>query len=524
MHALGVDTSSPHQLADAYLAALLKGERRRAMELVDAAVEGGLDVEALYLDVFQPALREVGRLWACGQASVAQEHVVTSATQVAMARMYPRIVATPRNGARVVVAAIGGERHEIGARMVADLFELHGWEAQFLGANTPTGSVVEAVLAHEADLLALSATRTEAVSDVREVIAVVRDAGDVPVLVGGRPFAMYPDLWRSVGADATAPDARSAIAIGARLAGLAGAPSLEDALLLAHVAETPEEQLATRAADALDATGRRESLEHAVADLSETAGELAGLHRLLTKQAAELDRANARKDALLGMAAHDLRSPLTAMTGFTWALRRVLGPDLDPQAAMLLERIESSTTRMLGLVEDLLETAVLADGTVDLVRGPVDVAALVREVVATHQQGALSKGITLAAATPATLVADVDAARLTQVLDNLVANAVKFTPPDVGAGVEVTVLQDAGEVLVRVRDEGVGVSDEFLPLLFEPFAHEHGTGTAGEPCTGLGLSITRSLVEAHGGRIEVVSAVGEGTTFVVQLPLTEPAG
>ncbi len=98
-----------------------------------------------YLEVFAPVLREVGRLWQLGQATVGQEHLVTAATQLAMAQLYPRTFATPRIGRTIVVAAVGGELHEIGARMVADLFELGGWDSHFLGANTPTNAVIDIV-------------------------------------------------------------------------------------------------------------------------------------------------------------------------------------------------------------------------------------------------------------------------------------------------------------------------------------------------------------------------------------------
>jgi signal transduction histidine kinase len=512
--------TSPPQLVEDYLTALLQGERRRAVQLIHDAVDAGLSVETAYLEVFAPALREIGRRWACGEATVAQEHLVTSATQVAMAQLYPRIVEGPRNGAHVVVAAIGGERHEIGGRMVADLFELHGWEAHFLGADTPTEDLVRLTLDSGAVLVALSATMSEAVPKARQVIEVLREVSDVPVLVGGRPFLRFPDLWRSVGASGTAPDARSAIAMGAVLAGLSD--DVEAAVVLAA------QSMPWRDADGLlhlgDETDERAGTEPRVGrdaamdELSVATSELATLHRTLSKQAAELDRANARKDALLGMAAHDLRSPLTSMIGFTWALRRLLEDQSDPQLSTLLDRIERSTSRMLSLVEDLLETAVLADGTVQLDRAPVDLVALVREVVASHAPGAREKGVAMHTDAPGSLEVDLDDDRIMQVLDNLLSNAVKFSPADRGATVTVTVVDDGDDVTVSVRDEGIGIGEEFLPLLFEPFAHEHPGGTAGESCTGLGLSITRALVAAHGGSIEADSEPGAGTTFTVRLP------
>jgi len=207
-------------LARAYLEALLRADRHAAGRLILDAVEQGTPIKAIYLDVFQPVQREIGRLWQTNQISVAQEHYCTAATQLVMSMLYPRIFDSPRKGRRLVAACVGGELHEIGARMVADFFEMDGWDTYFMGANTPTESILRAVEERRADILAISATMTFHVSQVADLIAAFRRAGldrRTRVLVGGYPFNIAPDLWQRVGADGYAPDAQQAVETAERM-------------------------------------------------------------------------------------------------------------------------------------------------------------------------------------------------------------------------------------------------------------------------------------------------------------------
>lgn len=211
-----------HQpLAASVLDALLQGDRRQASKLVSAAVEGGVTLVELYLQVFQPCLREVGRLWQTGRVTVAQEHLVTAAVQLLMAQLYPRLFATPRIGRSVVIASVGGELHEIGARMVGDVFELHGWDSHFTGANTPARGVAALAVDLDVDVVAISATLAGHLPMVASLVQALRETGDAKILVGGRPFLQVPDLWRAVSADGSAPDAATAVATATALLGAA---------------------------------------------------------------------------------------------------------------------------------------------------------------------------------------------------------------------------------------------------------------------------------------------------------------
>jgi methylmalonyl-CoA mutase cobalamin-binding domain/chain len=201
-------------LAREYLEALLRGDRQTASRLVLESVQTGVGIQSLYTQVFQRSQREIGRLWQTNQISVAQEHFCTAATQMIMSQLYPYIFTGERRNRRMVMACVGGELHEIGARMVADFFEMDGWDTYFLGANMPPESIVRIVAERQADLLALSTTMTFHVSHVTEIIAALRASGASPrtrVLVGGYPFNLSPDLWVRVGADGYAPDAETAI-------------------------------------------------------------------------------------------------------------------------------------------------------------------------------------------------------------------------------------------------------------------------------------------------------------------------
>jgi MerR family transcriptional regulator, light-induced transcriptional regulator len=224
-----IDPGQPLSLlAGDYARALLGGYRQAAGRLVFDAAERGEPVRQLYLQVFQPALREVGRLWQMKKISVAQEHFCSAATQIVMSQLLPREFAAQQTGCRVVVACVSGDLHELGARMVGDFFEMAGWESYFCGANTPHAAVVQATVERAADVLAISATMGYHLNAVQDLIEAVRNdprCGRLRVMVGGHPFNVDPALWRTVGADGTAADADAAVALAGRwLSGSAPGP------------------------------------------------------------------------------------------------------------------------------------------------------------------------------------------------------------------------------------------------------------------------------------------------------------
>ena len=214
-------TDSPlYDLATNYLNALLQGNRHLGSQLILDAVVHGIDVKDIYLQIFQPCQQEIGRLWQMNRINVAQEHYCTAVTQMIMSQLYPHIFSTDKNGHRAVAISVGDELHEIGLRMVADFLELEGWDTYYLGANTPTESILRSLDERKADLLAISTTISLHVSKVATLIDTVRRSSShnsVKIMVGGYPFNLAKDLWQQVGADGYAPNAQEAVLVANRL-------------------------------------------------------------------------------------------------------------------------------------------------------------------------------------------------------------------------------------------------------------------------------------------------------------------
>lgn len=201
-------------LLHTYIEALLRGDRQAASRLVLDAVDTGASIKDIYLHVFQRSQYEIGRLWMTNQVSVAQEHYCTAATQLIMSQLYPYIFSTQKTGRQMVAACVGGELHEIGVRMVADFFEMDGWDTYYLGANTPASTIIQTLKERQPDVLGISATMTFHISLVEDLIRQIRAAyaaAPVHILVGGYPFLQHPNLWQAVEADGSAQDAQQAI-------------------------------------------------------------------------------------------------------------------------------------------------------------------------------------------------------------------------------------------------------------------------------------------------------------------------
>jgi MerR family transcriptional regulator, light-induced transcriptional regulator len=217
-----IDPQTPAgRMALAYLAAVLEGDSRKATDRVLAEVDAGLAVESAYLDVLVPAQREVGRLWHAGELGIIEEHVVTYTTERLMALLAHRAERAPANGRTVLCAAVTGNVHGIAVRVLADFFDISGWRAIHLGASVPTPELATALQYFDGDLLVLSAALSVQLPEVAEAIAAVRriEGREVQVMVGGLAFNDAPDIWRRLGADGYAADARAAVSLAAELVG-----------------------------------------------------------------------------------------------------------------------------------------------------------------------------------------------------------------------------------------------------------------------------------------------------------------
>jgi methanogenic corrinoid protein MtbC1 len=209
-------------LARGYLDALRERDRARACQLISDAAAAGTPIEDIYLHVIQTCQYEVGRLWQLNQISTAEEHYCTAVTQMVLSLLYPRVAGAERVNRRLVATSVEGNLHEIGARFIADFFEMAGWDTFYLGASTPTGAVLREVEDRNADVLAVSATLLEHLSAVRDLFSAARRDGrcnKVVLLVGGQPFRAVHGLWRQVGAQGTARAADEAVPLAEALLG-----------------------------------------------------------------------------------------------------------------------------------------------------------------------------------------------------------------------------------------------------------------------------------------------------------------
>lgn len=216
-----IDPDQPNALlAQQYLQALLRGERHVASKLILDAVEHGVAVKDIYLNVFQRTQHELGQLWQSNKISVAQEHYCTAVTQLVMSQLYPYIFSGEKTAGTLVATCVADDLHEIGIRMVADFFEMANWNTYYLGANTPDASVIQTLIERRADVLAISATITYHLHGVQRLIQSVRAnplCARTVILVGGYPFNRSPALWKTIGADGSAGDAEGAIGLAEKL-------------------------------------------------------------------------------------------------------------------------------------------------------------------------------------------------------------------------------------------------------------------------------------------------------------------
>lgn len=210
-----INNSNPYkEFANSYLSFLLNGNKKEAIDLIISKFKEGLPILDIYRFIFEVTQKEVGRLWQMGQVLVTQEHFITAVTQSIMAQLYPYIFTNLNKKNRIFVSCITGELHEMGPRMIADIFELYNWDSYYFGANTPSFSIINSLDIYNPKILAISATLSINISSVQQLIYQVKSINkykNIKIIVGGYPFNTVKDLWKKVGADYCAYDFNSAI-------------------------------------------------------------------------------------------------------------------------------------------------------------------------------------------------------------------------------------------------------------------------------------------------------------------------
>jgi PAS domain S-box-containing protein len=241
--------------------------------------------------------------------------------------------------------------------------------------------------------------------------------------------------------------------------------------------------------------------------------------RLLAREREQNDELRALdrlKDEFVALVSHELRTPLTSIRGYLELVLDDSSGELTAEQRQFLNVVERNADRLQRLVGDLLFVAQVEAGSLALELGHLDAAEVGAEAVEAAKPAADQKDIELRLSGDSHAELVGDRARLAQLVDNLVSNAIKFTPA--GGQVDVAVRTDAVNVTIEISDSGMGISPEEQKRLFERFFRTAAATTQAIPGTGLGLAISKAIVDAHGGTIELQSSVGNGTTFRITIP------
>ena len=205
---------------DEYLNALLTSDRSKALQIIREMVDQKIPIQDIYLYVFQETMRHVGALWHNGKIQVGREHYCTIVTQYIMSTLYAEIFKDSKKDKKIMACTVGSELHEMGIRMVADIFELNGWDTNYLGPNLPAEEIVKYAIEYNPDIIALSITMPYHISTLKDTIQVIRNneyLRDTKIMIGGVPFLHDELLYKKVGADAYAKDAKEGIMIANEL-------------------------------------------------------------------------------------------------------------------------------------------------------------------------------------------------------------------------------------------------------------------------------------------------------------------
>ena len=238
----------------------------------------------------------------------------------------------------------------------------------------------------------------------------------------------------------------------------------------------------------------------------------------IEEQAVELRRASQVKDEFLATLSHELRTPMTAVLGWSRLLRMGLSAS---EAPIAIEAIEQAASAQAQLIEDVLDISRITAGKLTLDSRAVDLCAVTRAAITALHPTATARRVEILSSLPPVVPSIAgDEGRLQQVIWNLLSNALKFTPK--GGTVTVRVIHDGSVVRLTVQDTGRGIEPQFLPHIFEPFRQADSSTTRTQGGLGLGLSIVRTLVELHAGVVRAESkGAGQGSTFTVEFPVLE---
>lgn len=205
----GFETRDYHAIKAGYLGFILKNDTKGALQVITAAAAAGVSIEEIYTNILQEVMHEVGNLWHQNIITIDKEHYCTSTTQIALASFYPAIFDSVKNGYKIITGCVGSELHEMGIRMISDLFEYHGWDSYYLGAAVPKEAILHAIKANRYDLVALSVTMPHHLPLCFEIVKAIRQEDPTTkIAVGGRAFQVTDDLCKKWEVDISTRNAR----------------------------------------------------------------------------------------------------------------------------------------------------------------------------------------------------------------------------------------------------------------------------------------------------------------------------
>ncbi|MFW6025768.1 MAG: cobalamin B12-binding domain-containing protein [Candidatus Woesearchaeota archaeon] len=202
------------KMAKKYLDYILNYKKQEAVNFILNEVKNELSIEEIYLDIFQVAQREIGRLWHNNEISIAQEHYASLITQLIISQLYPEILSSSNNKAKVLTTAIGNELHEIGIRMIADLLDIDGFDTIHLGANTPTSTIIETIINEDVHFMGISVTIASHLKELEKLLFEIRSnekISNIKIMVVGYAFNKDKERWKDFAVDAYSPNAKDAV-------------------------------------------------------------------------------------------------------------------------------------------------------------------------------------------------------------------------------------------------------------------------------------------------------------------------
>ncbi|THB78735.1 MAG: sensor histidine kinase [Desulfobulbaceae bacterium] len=275
----------------------------------------------------------------------------------------------------------------------------------------------------------------------------------------------------------------------------------------------------TRFEDKVIAIGQQDAdeIDAMRRNLVDLNNELNNLTRELHKKNAELEKLNIQKNQFFGMASHDLRHPLGVISMYATFLNDEIGTSLSPTHHNFLEFIRNASTLMESILNDFLDYSIFESGKLELKCSSFELNGFIEKLSEYTQHLAQQKnGRLLFTPSPTPIKVYGDEAKIEQVINNLTSNGLKFSTSE--PEIQITVEAEEGKAIIHVSDNGIGIDEEHVPILFKPFNTLHAKVPAGEKSSGLGLAIVKKIVEAHGGEIWVTSSPGNGATFSFSLP------